>query len=341
MKNQALPSANSDDPSPSRMMSRRRCLTLFASAAALPLSAHAGQASTHTWNGHAFGGDVSLTLDGFTATDSADLINRAVQELDRLEDVFSLYRPTSALTKLNMEGVYADAPQDLRDALDVCRDLHERSNGAFDPSVQRLWSYYDAESGGSARGQAADPDFADALASVGFSRIKMSGGDITLPRGVCLTLNGIAQGIATDRVTDLFRAAGARHTLINLGEFRALGPKADGSPWQIGLRDPDAVWRLRDVVQIKGGALATSAGSGYRFQNGHHLLDPKSGTSASHFSSVSVIAPTATLADGLSTALYVLPLENAWQLVDQFENVGALFMLPDGRTITTKGWQAT
>lgn len=303
------------------------------------MSAQASAADTRTWTGEALGGDVSITLEGFSPAASERLINRAVAALDGLEDVFSLYRPASALAKLNRDGRYTEAPRELTDALAICRDLYERSDGAFDPSVQRLWTYYDAGSREKEFGPSTKSDFSEALASVDFDRVKVSTNGIALPRGMSLTLNGIAQGIATDKVAGLFRDAGARHTLINLGEFRALAPKSDGSSWQIGLRDPAAIWRLTDVVQLREGALATSAGSGHRFRHGHHLLDPKSGRSASHYKSVSVVAPTATLADGLSTALYVLPLEKAQQLVAQYENVGARFSLSDGRNIDTERWR--
>lgn len=275
------------------------------------------------------GGDVSITLEGFSAAESAELNKLAVSELNRLEDVFSLYRPSSALSKLNRDGVYTETPEELIAALTVCRDLYEKSGGAFDPSIQKLWEYY-----GSGK-----LNLTDALMLVGFDRVQVSASDITLPTGMALTLNGIAQGIATDRIATLMRKAGARHTLINLGEFRALGPKSDGSAWRVGLRDPAALWRVSDVVLLRDGALATSAGSGHRFQKGHHLLDPRTGQSAQHFNSVSVVAPSATLADGLSTALYVLPLARAQQVIGQYDNVAARFTCADGRIIATERWK--
>ncbi|MCE7997610.1 MAG: FAD:protein FMN transferase [Rhodobiaceae bacterium] len=310
-------------------MSRRRCLALFASAAALPLTAEAATTDSPTWQGTAMGGDVSIRLEGFSAAESAELTKLAVSELDRLEDVFSLYRPSSALSKLNRDGVCSEAPEELIAALKFCRNLYEKSGRAFDPSVQKLWESYEA----------GKSDLAEVLTLVDFDRVHVSGSDVILPVGMALTLNGIAQGIATDGITALMRKAGARHTLINLGEFRALGPKLDGSAWRVGLRDPSAIWRTSDVVHLRSGALATSAGSGHRFRNGHHLFDPRSGQSAQHFDSVSVVAPTATLADGLSTALYVLPLERARQMVSQYDNVAARFTCADGRIILTDRWK--
>ncbi len=328
MKNRDLTSPGREIPARHSGMSRRRCLALFASAAALPLSAEAVTTAPQTWQGTAMGGDVSITLEGFGAVESEALTNLAVSELDRLEDIFSLYRPSSALSKLNRDGVCSGAPEELTTALNFCRGLCEKSGGAFDPSVQRLWESYEA----------GKSDLSDALTLVGFDRVRISTSEVILPTGMALTLNGIAQGIATDKIAALMREAGARHTLINLGEFRALGPKLDGSAWRVGLRDPSAIWRTSDVVHLSGGALATSAGSGHRFRNGHHLFDPRSGHSAQHFDSVSVVAPTATLADGLSTALYVLPLEKARQIVNQYDNVAARFTCADDNVIKTDRW---
>lgn len=328
MKKRQLNETNDEAHVRSGSLSRRRCLALFGSAAALPLTAQAAPSPSQTWHGTAMGGDVSITLEGFGAAKRTELTNLAVTELNRLEDVFSLHRRASALSRLNRDGVCADAPEELIAALSYSRDLYERSGGAFDPSVQRLWEHYDA----------GKSDLRAALALVGFDRVNLSAGKIMLPTGMALTLNGIAQGIATDRVATLLRNAGARHILINLGEFRALGPKSDGSAWQVGLRDPAAIWRVSDVVQLRGGALATSAGSGHRFRNGHHLFDPESGQSARHFNSVSVVAPNATLADGLSTALYVLPLNKAQRMISQYENVAARFTCADGEIVATDRW---
>ncbi|AWZ00280.1 FAD:protein FMN transferase [Rhodobiaceae bacterium] len=338
MKNRAqiAPAGHASTQAPA--MSRRRCLVLFASAATLPLPVHGKSTIPHTWNGVALGGDVSVTLDGFTATESARLTDLAVMELHRLEGIFSLHQPLSALSCLNRKGSCAAAPPELIDALAVCGRLHDQSGGVFDPSVQRLWEFYDAQSQQSANNQTTKANFVAAQDSLGFDRVEVSDRQISLPDGMSLTLNGIAQGIVTDHIAELLRDAGARHTLINLGEFRALGPKADGTAWQIGLRDPNAAWRLSNVVQLRGGALATSAGSGHKFREGHHLIDPGTGKSAAYYSSVTVAAPTATLADGLSTALYLLPLPQAQELVGKFDSVAARFTLSDGRFVTTEGW---
>ena len=126
-----------------------------------------------------------------------------------------------------------------------------------------------------------------------------------------LTLNGIAQGYATDRVVALLRAEGIERSLVDMGESRALGARDKGVPWRIGVADPDAPERVSETLELVDNAVATSGAYGFRFDpegRCNHLLDPKSGGSAGLYKSVTVIASTATAADGLSTAFSFLPL---------------------------------
>jgi thiamine biosynthesis lipoprotein len=251
------------------------------------------------------GGDASIILDGFTGVQADALIQAARRELSRLEQIFSLHIPTSDIVRLNRTGSLSPAPEELLEALGLAADLNQKSNGAFDPTVQALWDVH-AQCLAAGETSPAEAVLQAARARVGFHHVEISNKSIHLNAGAALTLNGVAQGIMTDRIAALFRRAGAHHTLINLGEFRANGPQQDGTPWRVGLRNPSSVWKLDGRVEMTQGALATSAGTGHRLGGGHHLFNPRSGTSPTHYSSVSVFAPSAALADGLSTALYVL-----------------------------------
>ena len=98
-----------------------------------------------------------------------------------------------------------------------------------------------------------------------------------------LTLNGIAQGYATDRVVALLRAEGIERSLVDMGESRAVGARDEGVPWRIGIADPDAPERVSETLELVDNAVATSGAYGFRFDpegRFNHLLDPKSGGSA-------------------------------------------------------------
>jgi thiamine biosynthesis lipoprotein len=123
---------------------------------------------------------------------------------------------------------------------------------------------------------------------------------VTLAPGQALTLNGIAQGFATDLVADGLRAAGFTHALVDVGEYRALG-----GPFRIGVEDPAA--GLLASRAVTDGAVATSSPGALTIGGMPHILDPLTGGAARpRWSTVSVEAETAALADGLSTAMCLM-----------------------------------
>jgi thiamine biosynthesis lipoprotein len=153
---------------------------------------------------------------------------------------------------------------------------------------------------------------------------------------MAVTLNGIAQGYITDRVTDLLKDAGLKSVLVELGETRATGVHPDGRPWRIGIRNPEVPESLSRVIELSDAAIATSAGMGTAFEDTgrhHHLFDPGSGLSAAHYLSVSVRAATATAADALSTTLSALHPERIREAIAVAGDVDVLAVSRDRQLI--------
>ncbi|MBX3623080.1 MAG: FAD:protein FMN transferase [Rhizobacter sp.] len=303
------------------MTTRRRVLSIVAAGAGLaPLAAlHAAVAPdlVSTWRGSAMGALASMTLVHPDRALARSAIGQCVAEIERLEAVLSLYRPDSALSRLNAHGELQAPPQALVELLSFALSLAHATQGAFDPTVQplyRLYADHFARPGARASGPSRQA-IVQVLRRVGYGDVDLRSEHIRLGRpGMALTLNGVAQGYLTDRVAELLLDAGFRDVLIDLGEARALGQRADGLPWRAGIADPREPTRVLRELPLgeRGGALpalATSAGYGTRFGPDprlHHLLDPHTGTSARHHASVTVAASRATLADGLSTALSIV-----------------------------------
>jgi thiamine biosynthesis lipoprotein len=203
------------------------------------------------------------------------------------------------------------------------------TDGAFDPTVQPLWQLYaDHFASQSPDSEGPSPQkLAEALAKVGRHGLLVNEDRIALARhGAAITLNGIAQGYATDRVVERLRAAGLSTTLVNMGEIRAIGARPEGAPWRVGLADPERPGALTETVDLVDRAVATSAGAGFRFDSAGrftHLFDPATGRSPQRYSTVSVIAPTATEADALSTAFSLMPLSRIADIVATRPNVQA------------------
>lgn len=304
------------------MLNRRRFLKIVASCAAagsLPASFvfAAPAASPTVWKGVAMGASASMTLVHPDRAHARAMLARCLEEIERLEAVFSLYRSDSALSRLNATGALESPPNELVELLSFSLSLALASHGAFDPSIQPLMRLYFEHF--SMPGAAPDGPSAQAIAEarqhIGFADVEVSAHRIRLGRpGAAITLNGVAQGFVTDRVADLLLDNGFGDVLIDLGEGRALGHRPDGGTWRAAVADPAEPSRTLFELPLGSArgqrpALATSGGYGTRFGPNplvHHLLDPRTGRSANHYASVSVAAPRATLADGLSTTLSIV-----------------------------------
>lgn len=311
------------------MTNRRRFVSIVAACAgAAPFAATqaADRPIATVWKGTAMGALASMTLLHPDRAAARALIARCVDEIDRLEAVFSLYRSDSSLSRLNAAGVLRDPPLELVELLSQSLDLARSSGGAFDPTVQplyRLYAAHFARPGAAASGPSPQA-IAAVLPSVGYGGVEVRPDLIRLRRrGMAITLNGIAQGYVTDRVADLLRDAGIMNVMVDLGEARAHGRSATGDRWRAAIADPRRPQRtLFDLALGDGGAvlpaLATSAALGTVFgpdPRVNHLFDPSTGRSANRYLSVSVAAPRAALADGLSTALSVMPRARATALL--------------------------
>ena len=299
---------------------RRRFVSILAAAGVSPFlagSSRARQMSTFSWEGIALGAHARLALQHPDPSTAKSAIASCLNEVARLEAIFSLYREDSALAQLNARGHLNAAPADLRVLLAQALALAERSDGAFDPTVQPLWALFAQHFSD----PAADPEgpsrnaMENAARCVGWHKVEIEGATVRLREpGMALTLNGIAQGYITDKVADLLRERGFRHVLVDMGEQRALGPKWDGSAWKVGIAIPAAPGSLVVEFPLSTGAIATSGAYGFHFDRAGrftHIMEPKTGAAARHWASVTVITDSAADADGLSTAVSVVSPERA------------------------------
>jgi len=318
-------------------LSRRRFIGIIAAAAGLPLLPIAparGEPSVRIWRGTALGADAVLQVHHPDPQIADGLIQRCLTEVERLEKIFSLYRPDSTIIHFNRNGRVDDPPMDFVRLLDTSASISRLTGGAFDPTVQPLWQLYVdhfARSGADPDGP-KPADIERALALVGHEAIEIGPALVRFRRkGMAITLNGIAQGYVTDRIVDLLWSEGVDRSLVDMGEIRAIGGQPGGGPWSIGLEDPMKPGRIAEHVALENRAIATSGGYGFQFDAAGrftHLLDPHTGASAHRYCAVSVMASTATMADALSTAFSAMPAERAEAIVKRF-GLSARFVLAD------------
>jgi thiamine biosynthesis lipoprotein len=326
---------------PNRNLTRRRLIAIVATAAGSAFltggrTARAGEPVC--WRGSALGAQVSIEIYHPDRAEAQRLVDLSILNVRRLEQQFSLYRDDSAICTLNRTGVLVSPDADMVALLKNSLQFSDLTDGAFDPTVQPLWQLY-ADHFTSDRPDPEGPPqemLAETLARVGCSHLFVSEDRIALRHGAAITLNGIAQGYATDRVVDRLRGAGLSTTLVDMGEIRAIGARPDGTPWLVGLADPDKPGALTETLELVDRAVSTSAGAGFRFDSKGrftHLFDPVTGRSPSLYSTLSVIAPTATEADALSTAFSLMPLSRIQDVVAARANVQARAVTSDGDLI--------
>ncbi len=326
-------------------MNRRRfCMALGAFGAT---ACHAdmvfGQNSKNLYEraAQALGTTVRIVVAHPSRSRANRAISAALGEIELIESLMSLYRPDSQISKLNRNGGLRSAHPYVIQVLRHAAAVSVETRGAFDVTVQSLWQSYK---------QSTDeghlPDFKTIRAArrtVDYRNVEMQGDRVRLTRGAQVTLNGIAQGFATDCVRRVFLGYEISDALIDVGELAGVGFKSAGQSWIAGIQHPRQEAAFISITPITDRCLATSGDYETTFTDDystHHIFDPRTGSSPGELSSVSVLASTATDADALSTALLVMGMNEARAMLHKKRHVDALFVAKDGRMSATPGFPA-
>lgn len=299
--------------------------------------------------GWALGAEVSILALHARRGTAERAAAAAFAELERIERAMSLYRADSQLVALNRDGSLERPDGLLLEALRASADLSQRTDGAFDVTVQPLWEVYWRASrlpwappGGAASSLPEEGAVEAARRLVNWRDVEVSASRVRLARkGMGVTLNGIAQGLAADRVLAVLREHGIEHAMVNTGEIGSMGRQEGGGPWTVGVQHPREADAHIAVAALDGRCLATSGDYQTRFGEGfgqHHIFDPATGRSPTAFSSVTVLAPRGLDADALSTAVFVLGPQKGLQLVKSTPGADALLVFKDCRTLATEGF---
>jgi thiamine biosynthesis lipoprotein len=287
----------------------------------------------------------------FNAGQYAHAAQAAVEALDlvdTLEEQLSFFRATSQLSRLNLVG--ADGPvevdTDLFNLVQMALRLHEETAGAFDITMAPLW-----EAWGFARREGSLPSaesLAEAMKLVGSGHVKLDNQRRTIhfaKAGIRLNLGSVGKGYALDRAAEVLANRGIGDYLFHGGQSSVLarGSRAGGdtavpgesSPgWVVGVRHPLRPRQRLAEICLRDQALGTSGSTMQYFRHRGrryaHILDPRTGRPAEGVLSVTVVAPTAALADGLSTALFVMGPEPARAYCSRRPDVAALLACPAG-----------
>jgi thiamine biosynthesis lipoprotein len=251
---------------------------------------------------------------------------------DREASLFDWRVPDSPVGRLN-SGQALVPPPEVAAALAVALEVASASGGAFDPTILPLVWLWSFDTGG--RLPPAE-DIRKARSRVDWRRVSLDEeGRYRLPEGFALDLGGIAQGAVVDLLGAWLEQRGFRRYLVEAsGDILIAGTKAGREPWSVAIRHPRRQLEFMGILKLgqPGRKLALVTSGDYERvfeQDGrryHHLLDPATGYPAEGLASVTVIAPTCTEADALSTAAFVLGAERGWRLLEDRPGVEGLLV---------------
>ena len=293
---------------------------------------------------------VNVTVVHARASGARELAAAAFDEIDRLEAIFSRYRPDTPVSRLNRDGVLLDPPAEL--ATVVGRALHfaELTGGAFDPTVAPLVELYETTFAETAAPPAAAPPPAAAavkaaMSRVGYRHIELDAHRIAFGRpGMSVSLDGIAKGYILDRVVEVVSGAGAAGVLVDGGGDISAGEgEVAGSGWPVGVEHPREPGSVLGVIEVRNQGVATSGDYMRAYtadRRHHHIVDPRTGASPGHTSAATVVAPSAMDADALATAAMVLGPVHGLELLERLDETEGLLVTRELDLVRSSGFGA-
>jgi thiamine biosynthesis lipoprotein ApbE len=260
-------------------------------------------------------------------------IAKAWQEIVRMDDLMSNYKPESALSRLNRSAHFhaQKVPPDLYRVIEQAVQFSRLSGGKFDITVAPLVNLWKAALSGDSLPSLSQRQQAEEC--VGYEKIELTPPDQIAFRSSCmqLDLGAIGKGYAVDRAAEMLHAYGIRNALINSGgsTILALGSPPGKPGWLVHLRDPSH--KIDPYVMLKDQSVSTSEQTAVSLlapESAGHIIDPATGRPLDTQFAVSVITSSGTPSDGLSTTLLLLGPKVGKSLVDGMGNVSAIWLSP-------------
>lgn len=284
------------------------------------------------------------TFMSFTAygKNSESAVSAAMEEVQRLDALLSTGNEASEIFRINKEG-HGTISEDTENILQRAMEIYQVTDGLFDFTVyplMELWGFTSQE-----YHVPDDEELSGVLSLVDASKVRLSGTEVTLSEGQQMDFGGIAKGYTSAKVMEIFRKYGITSGMVSLGgNVQVLNTKPDGAKWQIGIQDPDSEQgEVLAVLSVENRAVITSGGyERYFEEDGNtyiHIIDPRTGYPANAgLASVTIVSEDGTLADALSTSLYIMGFMDAvsfWETcANEFDMV---LITDDGEIYITDG----
>ena len=311
----------------------------------LGLAGCAGRQASYTTDFFAMDTFMSVSVYGSDKNSAQEAAVACEQEVNALEPALSRTREDSDLYRLNHAGgAVCEVSEDTYAAIEAAVQYAELTGGAFDPTMAPLTDLWGINTENAHVPAQAEID--EALTHVGYQNIQLLGNNqVQLLNGAQIDLGGIGKGYATDTVFALLAQqpeGAATGALVQLGgNIGAFGenPSRDSGSWVVGVADPDDNAEFVATAEVRDASVVTSGDyERYFEQDGkryHHIFDPKTGIRRiAGLRSVTVIDQNSTRADALTTALFVMGLDDGMEFCAE-NNIAAVFIISDKQIYTT------
>ncbi|VVQ28448.1 FAD:protein FMN transferase [Pseudomonas fluorescens] len=305
--------------------------------------------SLERFDGPTMGSRYSIQYVRHSSTPGPKAVQAEVENiLAEVDRQFSTYRSDSDIERFN--ALPADRcqvmPGPVLELIRVGEQLSLQSEGSYDLTVEPLLNLW----GFGPQGREEKVPTAEALAEVrqrvGHAHLRIDGDQLCKDAAVEVDFNSIAAGYAVDTIATKLEAMGIHNYLAEAtGELKAAGKKLDGSPWRIALEEPRDDQQVAErIIAVDGYGVSTSGDyRNYFEQDGRrysHTFDARTGAPVLHtLASVTVIHPSALMADGLSTLLLILGPERGWDYAETHD-IGAFFVIRADTGFVTRTNQA-
>ena len=283
---------------------------------------------------------ITVTVYAEDEETAKNAVNAAFTVMERLGSELSHYSKTNRVYELNTQG-FVELTPDLASVIKSSNYFSKISDGTFDVTVQPLvllWAKMKDTNTPPTAGQVRETK-----RLVDYRNLEFNSTHAWFTKeGMSATFGGIAKGYMVDKGLDELRKHGIRHGLINAGgDIAVFGGKPSELPWSIALKNPRDERDYITLIELSDGAVATS-GDYERYytedMSVHHIIDPRTGYSATSLISATVIAESATQADALATAVFVLGPEDGLKLAESLFQVEALLITEEKEIIQSSSF---
>lgn len=289
------------------------------------------------------GSSFEFTIVARSPQEGQRLLDICVAEVERLENLLSEWRDSTQVAEINRQAgqrPVAVSPE-VYDFLKRCQHLSNITQGAFDVSFRGmdLWTFDNKE-------HSTFPDTAAVKAElnhINYQNIRLIPPDSVFlsKKAMAIGFGASGKGFAADRVKQLMQKEGVKAGVINAsGDLTAWGTRPDGSPWKVGIADPENPYQVLYWLEVQDQAVATSGSYEkyfeYKGKRYAHILNPKTGYPVTDKKSVTIISPSAELSDALATAIFVMNIEAGLDLIDQLPNTECLIIDSQNKVYTSK-----